>query len=107
MRDSLLMMAEYNRWADERSLIAISQMSDDQYRRSFAGQVSVKAVVGVMAQEARTWSARLEDGVVAMVPDDTETLTLDGARRDLTCLMRLVDQQPPATDVLTWLATIS
>jgi uncharacterized damage-inducible protein DinB len=84
MQDTLAMMIEYSRWADERLMVAASALTDDQYCRHLGGGFgSVQAVIAHLAATAHAWRTRFDGGRVTTLLTEEQLPTLDAARREL------------------------
>lgn len=84
MRDDLLALYAYNRWADGRVVEVLRRLSPEQYVQEPApGWSSIRATVVHLAGANDIWARRLEGEVVTVRPSEDDTPTLDDAVRYL------------------------
>ena len=84
MRDDLLALYAYNRWADGRVVEVLRRLSPEQYVQEPApGWSSIRATVVHLAGANDVWARRLEGEVVTVRSTENDTPTLDDAVRYL------------------------
>jgi|SRR5579883_2481134 len=85
MRDDLSALYAYNRWADDRVVQAVRQLSADQYTQEPApGWASIRSTLVHLAGATDIWLRRLQGEAVAARPTESEYPTLDDVARYLT-----------------------
>jgi len=99
MNDDLFALHAYNRWADDRIVAAIRQLTPEQYTQEpVPGWASVRSSLVHIAGATWLWACRLRDENVTSLPAETEVPTLDDA-------VRLLAQGHDAFDQLLAAAT--
>lgn len=95
MEDTLAAMIEYSQWADDRLLLAVSLLTDDQYGRRLGegGLGSVQAVVAHLAGAANAWRMRFDGCHVAALLTEEQLPTLDDARRELIAAYEVIKRE--------------
>jgi len=94
MEDTPAAMVDYSQWADERLLLAVSLLTDEQYgRRLDDGLGSVRAVVAHLAGAAQAWRMRFDGHQVTALLTEEQVPTLDDARRELSAAYEVIRRE--------------
>ena len=99
MNDDLSSLFAFNRWADDRIVTAIRQLTPDQYMQEpVPGWVSVRSSLVHIAAATLLWARRLQGEDVRTLLTETDVPTLDDA-------VRLLAEGHDAFDALVAAAT--
>jgi uncharacterized damage-inducible protein DinB len=94
MEDTLAAIIDYSQWADDRLLLAVSLLTDDQYCRPLNdGLGSVQAVVAHLAGAANAWRMRFAGHHVTVLFTEEQLPTLDDAKRELAAAYEVIRRE--------------
>jgi uncharacterized damage-inducible protein DinB len=97
MKDDLVSLFAFNRWADRRVLDACRQLSAAQYAAEpVPGWSSVRASVVHIASATHNWIRRLAGEVVTAPATEAELPTVEAAERHLYRAYQILDGLWPA-----------
>jgi uncharacterized damage-inducible protein DinB len=97
MHDDFASLFVHNRWANDRVVQAVRQLSAEQYAREpVPGWTSVRATLVHLADATLIWSRRLRDEPVVARATEDEYPTLDAAVGLLTRGQEAFEQLLPA-----------
>ncbi len=85
MRDDYAALYEYNRWADDRVILACRPLSPEQYQMELPGGMSsLRTTLVHLAGATWAWARRLDGETVTALATEAEVPTIDAAARMLS-----------------------
>ena len=107
MQDDLKSLHAYNRWANNRVVLACRSLGPGQYEQEpLPGWGSIRATLVHLADATWIWSRRIEGEAIMKRRTEAEVPTLDDVARLLDqghdAFDRLIDTLPPERAAAVW-----